>query len=83
MDPGKVIFSKEELTSARQLIEEHLKTEEKKDGGERRSLLSATGIFLFITILLLPFYFFLRSIYIYIYSICIFKIFLNLIFITR
>lgn len=42
LDSSKVVFSKEDLSSARHLIEEHLKTEEKKDGGERRSLLSGT-----------------------------------------
>eukprot|EP00026_Physarum_polycephalum_P003301 Phypoly_transcript_03311.p1 GENE.Phypoly_transcript_03311~~Phypoly_transcript_03311.p1 ORF type:complete len:722 (+),score=144.11 Phypoly_transcript_03311:157-2322(+) len=40
LDPSKVVFTKDELQTARHMVEEHQKTEEKKEGAEKKFLMS-------------------------------------------
>ena len=44
LEPSKIVFNKEELQNARQMIEEYQKIEEKKEGIEKKFLMSPNGM---------------------------------------
>lgn len=47
LDPSKVVYTKEELSQARRMVEDYQKTEEKKEGIEKKITALPTGMPLF------------------------------------